>query len=85
MRLFTLFLLFVFPCFSKAQTAEISGIIYQRGKMPLANANIYIDGSYDGANSDSLGRFNFNTTLTGEQFAGGKQLTSQSACRKFHK
>ncbi|MVZ65926.1 TonB-dependent receptor plug domain-containing protein [Sphingobacterium sp. DK4209] len=78
MRLFTLFLLFIFPIISKAQTAEIIGVIYQKGKKPLANANIYIDGSYDGANSDSLGRFNFKTTLTGEQLIKVSAIGYQS-------
>jgi hypothetical protein len=47
-----------------AQT-EISGRIYSSKKKPLAGVNISIKDSYDGATSDSSGRFSFTTTEKG--------------------
>jgi len=46
----------------------ISGkITNQKGK-PVAGANIYIEGTYDGATSSEIGEFSFETTATGNQF-----------------
>nr|WP_315198840.1 TonB-dependent receptor [uncultured Flavobacterium sp.] len=46
----------------------ISGkITNQKGK-PVAGANIYIDGTYDGATSSGTGEFSFETKATGNQF-----------------
>ena len=47
-----------------AQT-QISGVVSD-GKDPLPGANVYISGTIDGSLSDSLGRFSFMTTKTGE-------------------
>ena len=51
-------------CNLAAQTI-ISGIVSD-GKEPLAGVNIFIIGTIDGCLSDSLGRFSFTTTKTGE-------------------
>ena len=47
-----------------AQT-QISGRIYSSKKKPLAGVNISIKDSYDGATSDSSGRFSFTTEEKG--------------------
>ncbi len=48
----------------QAQT-EIKGRIYNARKKPLAGVNISIKDSYDGATSDSTGRFSFTTEEKG--------------------
>ena len=57
-------LLLMAACNLAAQTI-ISGIVSD-GKEPLAGVNIFIIGTIDGCLSDSLGRFSFTTTKTGE-------------------
>ena len=49
-----------------AQQAIWGRIIDDKGK-PVAYANVYLEGSYDGTISDSLGVFSLETSLTGEQ------------------
>jgi vitamin B12 transporter len=57
-------LIFLLPS-AKAQTI-ISGTV-RDNKNPVNGATIAIKGSYDGASSDSSGRFSFRTTEKGEQ------------------
>ena len=58
-------LLLMVACNMAAQTI-VSGIVSD-GKEPLAGVNIFIIGTIDGCLSDSLGRFSFTTTTSGEQ------------------
>ena len=52
----------------------ISGkIINEKGK-PIVGANIYIEGTYDGATSSETGEFSFVTTTKGNQFLIGSFL-----------
>jgi hypothetical protein len=51
---------------SLAQT-NITGTIKTTKGLPLANANVQLKGSYDGASSDAMGTFNFSTTEKGTQ------------------
>ena len=51
-------------CKSTAQTI-VSGTISD-GKEPLVGANIFIVGTIDGCLTDSVGRFSFSTSKTGE-------------------
>ena len=51
-------------CNTTAQTT-ISGVVTD-GREPLAGINIFILGTIDGCLSDSLGRFSFTTSQTGE-------------------
>ena len=51
-------------CSLPAQTA-ISGIVTD-GKEPLVGANVFIAGTIDGCLADSLGRFSFTTSRTGQ-------------------
>lgn len=58
------FLLFSFTIFSQN---IISGkVVDEKGKH-VAGANIFIEGTYDGASSDETGDFSFTTTTTGNQ------------------
>lgn len=47
--------------------STISGKIVDRKGNPIAGANIYIDGTYDGASSSESGQFSFTTTTKGKQ------------------
>jgi len=49
-----------------AQTS-ISGIVTDGKSNPIEGANIYLEGTYDGASSDENGKFNFETSETGTQ------------------
>jgi len=57
-------LLLMTVCNVTAQTT-ISGTVSD-GKEPLAGANVFIIGTIDGCLTDSLGRFSFETSTTGE-------------------
>lgn len=46
---------------------EIGGTVNTLSGEPVSGANLFINGSYDGATSDSLGNFCFKTGLTGTQ------------------
>ncbi|MGQ7944798.1 TonB-dependent receptor [Flavobacterium sp. WC2509] len=65
----TIFLAFV-SLFSITVLSQntISGKITNEKGKPIAGANIYIDGTYDGATSSETGEFSFETTVTGNQF-----------------
>ncbi|WP_445733828.1 TonB-dependent receptor [Mariniflexile sp.] len=49
-----------------AQTI-ISGKVIEANGAPIAGANIYLEGTYDGSTSDGLGVFSFKTNKTGSQ------------------
>lgn len=51
---------------SLSQTT-ISGLVTDVKGNPIEGANIYLDGTYDGASSDAKGGFTFETTETGTQ------------------
>ena len=45
----------------------ISGTVMDEKNKPIAGANLFIDGTYDGGSSDENGNFRFTTTATGNQ------------------
>ncbi len=45
----------------------ISGRVSDQKQMPLTGANVFLQGSYDGTTTDSLGHFSFKTKLAGSQ------------------
>lgn len=49
-----------------AQNSISGSVVDEKGK-PILGANIYLEGTYDGATSDENGRFSFETTATGSQ------------------
>ena len=60
---------FAFLVFSLAIFSQntISGkVVDEKGK-PVSGANIFIEGTYDGASSSETGNFSFTTTTTGNQ------------------
>ncbi len=60
------FLLGFLPYLVFSQTL-ITGTITDPKGMPLTGANIFLDGTYDGASSDDSGNFFFETEVTGHQ------------------
>ncbi|UII75425.1 TonB-dependent receptor [Flagellimonas sp. HMM57] len=62
---FTLLILFNVS-FLLSQTT-ISGIITDSKKVPIAGANVYLEGTYDGASTSENGEFSFETEETGTQ------------------
>ncbi|WP_333876999.1 TonB-dependent receptor [Flavobacterium sp.] len=61
---YTLFLLFLVLAGRAQQT--ISGTVFDGKSKPIAGANIFIEGTYDGASTDEQGRFEFSTTVNGK-------------------
>lgn len=57
-------LLFTTICF--AQT-NVSGTVTDTKGNPIEGANVYLDGTYDGASTDATGNFNFHTSEKGTQ------------------
>ena len=45
----------------------ISGTVVDEKNKAVVGANVFIDGTYDGASTDEKGNFNFQTTVTGNQ------------------
>lgn len=64
-QLFTIFI-FLIAGAVQAQTTISGKVLDERGE-PLPAANVYIDGTYDGATADEGGDFSFETTATGNQ------------------
>ncbi len=53
-------------CFA-VKGQNLHGLVTDAKNNPLPGANIYIKGSYDGATTDTLGKYEFKTSLTGSQ------------------
>jgi len=66
MKTFITSAFFFCTVFSIAQTT-LSGKIVDSKNNPIANANVFLEGSYDGANSNAIGEFSFATTAEGNQ------------------
>ncbi|MGL2963997.1 TonB-dependent receptor [Flavobacterium sp. RSB2_4_14] len=66
MKPFYLFLLFFLTMTSNAQQT-ISGTVLDEKNNPILGANVFIEGTYDGASTDAKGAFSFTTTANGNQ------------------
>jgi hypothetical protein len=64
--IFFTFTLYFFTTFIFSQEVISGKVLDNKGK-PVAGANIYIDGTYDGTSSSDIGEFSFTTTSTGNQ------------------
>lgn len=60
------FLLAFFPSLLLAQSI-ISGTVMDNNGVPIFGANVYLEGTYDGASSAENGTFSFETSETGTQ------------------
>ena len=63
-RLTHIIIILLVACHAMSQTV-ISGVVTD-GREPMAGANVFIIGTIDGCLTDSLGRFEFVTSKTGE-------------------
>lgn len=66
-KLFTILFLLLLAAGAYAQDAKISGKVTGEKNTPLNGANVVIEGSIDGATTDSTGYFEFETSKTGVQ------------------
>ncbi|WP_036385746.1 TonB-dependent receptor [Muricauda sp. MAR_2010_75] len=66
MKFFVLVLFSAIVWTSSAQET-ISGKVVDTSGSPIIGANVYLEGTYDGASTDEAGNFNFQTTETGTQ------------------
>ena len=53
--------------FSVFSQTTISGKVVDKKKLAIPGANVFIEGSYDGATSNQNGDFSFTTSATGNQ------------------
>ncbi|WP_316928982.1 TonB-dependent receptor [Aquimarina agarivorans] len=67
MKLIVLFIFVLVASQSIVAQTQISGKVTDQKGNPLSGANIFLVGSYDGATSDTVGKFNFTTDLEGTQ------------------
>ena len=74
---FTLVILF-FTTIIFSQTI-ISGKIIDEKKLPIAAANVFIEGTYDGTSTDENGNFTFTTTVIGKQTISATGLSYENA------
>jgi len=65
----SIFIIFVFILVSASAFAQVqlSGKVTDSGNNPLPGANVFIQNSYDGATTDSIGYFSFKTDQKGIQ------------------
>ena len=73
---FTIGILF-FTSIIFSQTV-ISGQVIDEKKRPIAAANVFIEGTYDGASTDDLGNFSFSTNVVGTQTIVASSLTFET-------
>ncbi|WP_350285376.1 TonB-dependent receptor [uncultured Croceitalea sp.] len=59
-------LLLLMALSSKAQVT-INGTVTDKSSNPIVGANVYLEGTYDGASTDESGKFSFETTEEGTQ------------------
>ncbi len=64
MKILTTLLLLCFAIHITAQTT-ISGTVTTKKNIPIINANVYLENTYDGATTNAEGKFSFTTSETG--------------------
>ncbi|MES2412127.1 MAG: carboxypeptidase-like regulatory domain-containing protein, partial [Bacteroidota bacterium] len=74
--LFTFALLLLAHISNAQQT--VSGTVVDEKNKPIVGANVFIDGTYDGATTDEKGNFNFETATTGNQILVVSFLTFET-------
>ncbi|MFY9152686.1 MAG: TonB-dependent receptor [Prolixibacteraceae bacterium] len=67
MKSLFLFLSFLFLISGVFAQVQLSGKVTDKKHLPLSGANVFIQESYDGATTDSLGMFRFVTSQKGNQ------------------
>src|SRR5919199_1276399 len=82
-KLFILSLLLVLTGILYSQTT-ISGKVKDAKGAPIAGVSVSIKDSYDGATTDSAGRFSFKTTEKGDQILIASSIGYKSTEQKVH-
>ncbi|MCX2837700.1 TonB-dependent receptor [Salinimicrobium sp. MT39] len=62
---------------------QISGKVTDRNEQPIAGANVYLEGTYDGATTNSFGEFSFSTKNRGEQILVISYISFETARKKI--
>jgi outer membrane cobalamin receptor len=70
--------IFFFTAVAFSQST-LSGKVVDSKNKPIANANIFLEGSYDGANSNAVGQFSFSTTAEGNQILIASALAFETS------
>jgi vitamin B12 transporter len=83
MRLSILTLAFLFSMTAVSAQVVLSGKVTDQKQMPLPGANIYLQGSYDGMSTDSLGNYSFKTGLKGIQYLSATFIGYKPILRKL--
>lgn len=66
MKSLTIWIFLTVTSIATAQTVKIKGKILDDNKQPVIGANVYFEGTYDGASTDTLGNFSFSSAKKGE-------------------
>lgn len=67
MKIAFLFLASFFSSVISVAQVNVNGVVTDSKGIPILGANVYLDGTYDGATSDINGKFSFKTTETTDQ------------------
>lgn len=67
MKIALLFLASFFSSVISVAHVNVNGVITDSKGIPILGANVYLEGTYDGATSDINGKFSFKTTETTDQ------------------
>ena len=78
MKTYFTFAILFFTTIIFSQTI-ISGKIIDEKKLPIAAANVFIEGTYDGTSTDENGNFTFTTTVIGKQTISATGLSYENA------
>jgi len=81
-KLLIAILTFLFSIARVSAQVSISGKVTDQQQMPLAGANIFLQGNYDGVSADTLGNFRFKTGLKGIQYLSATFIGYKPALRK---
>jgi hypothetical protein len=76
-------LLGLFLTLSLQAQNQISGKVTDRNEQPIAGANVYLEGTYDGATTNSFGEFSFSTKNRGEQTLVISYISFETARKKI--
>ena len=67
MRSIPFLIVFILSAVNLFAQVQLTGKVTDTKNNPLPGANVFIQNSYDGATTDSLGNFSFKTNLKGIQ------------------
>lgn len=67
MKIAFLFLASFFSSVISVAQVNVNGVVTDSKGIPILGANVYLEGTYDGATSDINGKFSFKTTETTDQ------------------